>query len=238
MGIRGKIKEEGMRKLFSVLAVILPLVLGSSLAAQTADAVYGGPGQWYAGVGVAYNIERFTGDLESYYVEGGSEDADFDNTWGLGFKGGYFLTDFLAVEGLFQYHHEFEWSETLHWGGPFVQDVKGTATVKGYDFTVNGKVFLPPKVLPIPQLRPYAVLGLGYGRFKAEWDVKATGAVSATVYSESVTESGPFGRFGIGSDFFFNKNIGVEAEIAYNIGFGDLDNGRIIILSAGVVYLF
>lgn len=186
---------------------------------------------WYLGGGFQLDIPSFKKYDET--IEGEEVDInDFDNTWGLQLKAGYNILDYLAVEGLFQYHRKFEW-ESDSYSDPVLGTVSGKVEVSGFDFTVNVK-----GILPLGIFRPYAVAGLGFMHGKA----KATGTYDppgwpAVSYSESETDSGPMGRIGAGCDLFVGNNFGLEAEIAYNAGMGDIDYARFTALSAGVVIL-
>jgi len=187
--------------------------------------------RWYLGGGFQLDIPSFKTYNE--VVDGEDIDVDdFDNTWGLQLKAGYYILDYLAIEGLFQYHRKFEW-ESDSYSDPDLGTVSGKIEVSGFDFSVNVK-----GILPFGIFRPYAVAGLGFMRGKA----KATGTYDSpwappVSYSESESDSGPMGRIGIGCDVFVSESFGLEAEVAYNAGMGDIDYARFTALSAGVIIL-
>ncbi len=187
---------------------------------------------WYLGGGFQLDIPNF----KTQYITIEDEDDlgvnDFDNTWGLQLKAGYYILDYLAVEGLFQYHRKFEW-ESDSFSDPVLGTVSSKVEVSGFDISVNVK-----GILPLGIFRPYAVAGLGFMRGKA----KATGTYDSpwlpeVSYSESESDSGPMGRIGIGCDVFVSESFGLEAEIAYNAGMGDIDYARFTAISAGVIFL-
>jgi opacity protein-like surface antigen len=188
--------------------------------------------RWYLGGGFQLDIPNFKTE---YVTVEGDDDlgvSDFDNTWGLQLKAGYNILDYLAVEGIFQYHRKFEW-ESDNYSDPDLGTVSGKVEVSGFDFSVNLK-----GILPLGIFRPYAVAGLGFMRGKA----KATGTYDSpwtapVSYSETQSDSGPMGRIGIGCDVFVSENFGIEAEVAYNAGMGDIDYARFTALSAGVIIL-
>jgi outer membrane protein W len=180
------------------------VVMLALLFAATMCSAAGMAGRPYAGGGILYSYEEFTGD---------NSDIDFGNTWGAYLKGGYFVTENIAVEGLYRYHNE--------WEGD-VENVR--VTLKANDLTVNGKYYFP-----MEQIMPYAVFGVGYIQFKADNDLAGTG---------SDTESGPLARGGVGCDYFFDDNIGVELEGTYNMGFQDVDDGNFFDVLAGVIFAF
>jgi opacity protein-like surface antigen len=187
--------------------------------------------RWYLGGGFQLDIPNFKTYNE--VVDGEDIDVDnFDNTWGLQLKAGYYILDYVAVEGLFQYHRKFEWDSDSY-SDPVLGTVSGKIEVSGFDFSVNVK-----GILPLGIFRPYAVAGFGFMRGKA----KATGTYDSpwappVSYSESQSHSGPMGRIGIGCDVFVSENFGIEAEVAYNAGMGDIDYARFTALSAGVIIL-
>ena len=187
--------------------------------------------KFYMGGGFQLDIPSFKTYNET--IEG--EDVgvnDFDNTWGLQLKAGYFINDYLAIEGLFQYHRNFEWTSD-EYSDPVLGTVSGKIEVSGFSLSVNAKGFLP-----LGQFRPYAVAGLGYARGKAKGTGTYDPPVGPTVsYSDSETDSGPMGRIGIGCDVLFNDSFGLEGEVAYNIGMSDIDYVRFVALSAGVLIM-
>jgi len=186
--------------------------------------------RWYLGGGFQLDIPIFKTYNE--VVDGEDIDVDdFDNTWGLQLKAGYYILDYLAVEGLFQYHRKFEW-ESDSYSDPDLGTVSGKVEVSGFDFSVNVK-----GILPLGIFRPYAVAGLGFMRGKAKATVTYDSHWGPVSGSESQSDSGPMGRIGIGCDVFVSENLGIEAEVAYNAGMGDIDYARFTALSAGVIIL-
>lgn len=214
----------------AVLAVTVP-ALAQTTAAST-SIINTEPSlkeKFYLGGGFQLDIPSFKTYDET--IEGEDVDVnDFDNTWGLQLKAGYFVNDYLAIEGLFQYHRNFEWKSD-EYSDPVLGTVSGKIEVSGFSLSVNAKGFLP-----LGQFRPYAVAGLGYARGKAKGTGTYDPPVGPTVsYSESETDSGPMGRIGIGCDVLFNDSFGLEGEVAYNIGMSDIDYVRFVALSAGVL---
>jgi len=217
----------------AVLAVICSVtpVMAQSTSSSIINTEPSLAERWYLGGGFQLDIPSFKDYNET--VDGEDIDVnDFDNTWGLQLKAGYNILDYLAVEGLFQYHRKFEW-ESDDYSDPDLGTVSGKVEVSGFDFSVNLK-----GILPLGIFRPYAVAGLGFMRGKA----KATGSYDSpwtapVSYSENQSDSGPMGRIGIGCDVFVAENFGIEAEIAYNAGMGDIDYARFTALSAGVIIL-
>ncbi len=211
----------------AVAVAVMSMVVQSGLAAgidefQLSERVY-------VGGGFLYDVERFGGEWA---------DIDFENTWGLDFKGGYIINEYLALEGLFRYHHEFKKEETVNADFGFgFGGVSGgyKATIKAYDFSVNAKA-----MLPLGALRPFVVAGLGYARFKGELSVdgNARGYQFPALLAESETKSGAFGRVGAGAMYFVSENVGVEGEIAYSKGFGDLTDAQIVSFNVGLLYAF
>jgi hypothetical protein len=59
--------------------------------------------RWYFGGGFNYSFENFDNELS---------EVDWDNTWGLDIKAGYFITNYFALEAMFQYLNEFKYEES------------------------------------------------------------------------------------------------------------------------------
>jgi opacity protein-like surface antigen len=169
-------------------------------------------GRPYIGGGFLYGIEEFTGD---------NADLSWDNTWGLFLKGGYFVTENIAVEGLYRFHNEWTATEGL-------EGVDADISASANDLTVNGKF-----CFPMEQIMPYVVAGAGYIQWKAEADIKG---YDGGDYDD--TESGPLARAGAGCDYFFDDNIGIEVEATYNMGFQDVDDLNFIDIMAGIIVAF
>lgn len=198
--------------------VLVALLLAATICSAADTATMGMAGRPYIGGGLLYSLQDFTGDNADHISWG---HALGDNSWGLYLKGGYFVMDNVAVEGLYRYHNEWEGTEDL-------TGLDGEITVKANDLTVNGKYFFP-----VEQFMPFAVVGIGYAQFKSEADIK--GFEGADIDD---TESGPLARAGAGCLYFFDDNIGVDVEATYNMGFQDIDDANFIDFMAGVVVAF
>jgi len=212
--------------------------------------------RFYIGGGVHYDIANLDADVTvvdyfGYTIEG---KTDFDNTWGFDLKGGYFFSEIFALELLFQYHDNFKDSDSFD---PFTvpghfYDESGdyNAELTAYDFTINGKVYLP---LESPTFRPYGVVGIGIMIAEVKWDAAIydwdyyhgyyIDYSQSVKYSGSETKVKPCGRIGAGCDIFFNQNFGLEAEVAYNSAFGSFDFEEEVTvaftsLSIGALYAF
>ena len=211
------------------------VVLFALLFAATMCSAAGMAGRPYVGGGLLYSIERFGDD-----VTDGDDilgEIDFENTWGLFAKGGYFVSDLVAIEALARYHHEYKADQSgsmdLGYGlGGASEQV--SVKVKEFDLTLNVKGFLPVS----GQFLPYGVLGAGYARFTTDLDDSFQGLGQDETVSESETDSGPLARIGAGCDYFFSDNIGVEGEITYNRGFSDIKGADFIDITIGAIYAF
>ena len=218
-------------------------------------------GRFYVGAGALYDfsffdVEPFT--LSHIWIVGSSVkswsteiDRDPDNSFGFNLKAGYYIMEYLAVELLFQYHFKFEYDgEGSLSGWPasnvYFEDTEEiNGEYKGYDVTLNGKGYLLTG-----DVRPYGVVGLGYMSFKREQDQDYSGlkryyytSYTTTIrtssshhYSDDL--SGFCARVGAGCDYFLTENLGLEAEVAYNMGFSDVDAVRFLGANLGVLYVF
>ena len=228
-----------MRNIAIIMITVIMMTGVSSWGAPQQDE-YDFTGRWYAGGALSYNKPMIKDEWVTIKTDQGTKTIDPDSSWGLNLKSGYNIFDYLAVEGLFQYFHKFEASESynanagLGFGGA---DLEGTAKVKGWALTINAK-----GTYPMGKIRPYGVIGLGFGRFTTSLEGSANtqfGSFSAsTTPTQDQKYNGAFGRIGAGCDYYFTPNIGLEGEVSYNAGFGNIAPARIISGNVGVVYAF
>ncbi len=182
--------------------------------------------KFYVGAGplLAINHIDYNYDYEGEFVTL----DDFDNSWGLDFKAGYFPIKYLAVEANFAYAHKF--NSSMDWNIP---PVTGDADldIRVMTFTVNVKGY------PLPEgtFRPYAIAGLGYGRAKADYTV-STRFVDFDLGSETYT--GAIFRIGAGIDLFLSEKFALELEAIYNRGSGDLSDIPITQIGANALIFF
>jgi len=183
-------------------------------------------GKFYIGGGplLAINHIDYNLDYEGEFVKL----DDFDNSWGLDFKAGYFPIKYLAVEANFAYAHKF--NSSMEWNIP---PVTGDADfdVRVMTFTVNAKGY----PLPEGMFRPYAIAGLGYGRAKADYTVK-TRFLDFDLGSDTFT--GAIFRIGAGIDLFLSEQFALELEAIYNRGSGDLSDIPITQVGANALIFF
>jgi len=220
-----------MRIKVMTLALLLA-AQGAALAQTTASKLKDLPSaekKWYAGAGLmlAINHIDYGEDYEGEYVKW----DDFDNSWGLNLKAGYFPIKYLAIEGNFGYAHKFD--SSIDYTDPIYHvDVSAEAKVKVMTFTVNAKGY------PLPQgmFRPYGLLGLGYGRAKADYSASASGWGDLDIGSDTFT--GAIFRIGAGIDFFFSEKFALEAEVIYNRGTGDLSDIPVTQVGANALLFF
>ncbi|HOO76894.1 MAG TPA: porin family protein [bacterium] len=222
-----------MKKAVVVTAALALLTAGASaVPAQTQPAKAKIPSaekKWYVGAGLmlAINHIDYGEDYEGEYVKW----DDFDNSWGLNLKAGYYPIKYLAVEGNFGYAHKF--SSSVDFTDPVTHiSASADADVKLMTFTVNGKGY----PLPDGMFRPYAILGLGYGRAKADYSGDISGWGSLDLGSDTFT--GAVFRGGVGLDVFFSEKFAVEAEVIYNRGTGDLGDVPITQIGANALLFF
>jgi opacity protein-like surface antigen len=189
-------------------------------------------GGMYFGGGFNYYAEHFRGSL------GGI----LHNTRGFNVRGGYCFSEYFSLEALFQYYDEFrhrkdvtrpEWWHLVTDGDNLPEsEYLETVTVSGYDITVNAKGHIP-----LGYVRPYGLIGLGFGRSKLKVKEEEYSEPSAS-YSGTENWTGCLGRAGAGCDLRIIGGLGMNVEIAYNSGFGDLETLRFISATAGVFYAF
>lgn len=193
--------------------------------------------RWYLGGGLHLNFNNFRNELSGY---------DFDDSFGFSLKTGYLPMEYLAIEFLFQYHSKMKATEygRTSWlyrrgdGTLYMQsgNYEEEVTVEGYDFTLNIK-----GRYPVGRIAPYGLLGLGYmhGKAKLDYHFKPDSIFAVPhreVYSDS--ESGPCMRLGVGGDVSISEHFVVNLEVAYNLGYGSVDNIRFTSVNIGSLYFF
>ena len=185
----------------------------------------------YLGGGVSYTIPDFDDDwgddaVQTVNVSGYS--MDLDNSVGAYIKGGYFLSEFVAIEGLFQYLGEMTSEQAK---AEWQDDV----SIKGITLTVNAKGYLPGDM---GSFMPYGVLGLGLGRFEYDGIIKeGTTAPDPSFASENDDYTGLFLRGGGGCTVMVAENVGLEAEVTYGLGTGDIDVAKMITVTGGIIII-
>jgi len=211
--------------------------------------------RFYIGAGGAYNLRGGDGDeidlsAVDYWEYWGYScpiSPSFDNGWGWNIKVGYFFSEYLALEARFHQHLKYKLKGDCSFTEDFIDAVdvveaRVEGEVKGYDLSINGKIFIPAS-----DFRPYGILGLGYLSLRKEWD----GWASVTTYDDlgnwwlrvlpytkSESVSGILFRIGAGADYFITEDLGLEAELSYNKGFGDVDEVAFFAINLGVLVAF
>lgn len=185
----------------------------------------------YIGGGYNYYVEHFKGKLGSV----------MHNTGGFSAEVGYHLSEYFSLEGRFQYYDEFrhrrDVSQPEWWYLVSNTDIPRseyleTVTVSGYDITVNAKGYLP-----LGLVRPYGLIGLGWGR--SELKVKEEEyAEVPTDYTGTDIWTGCMGRIGAGCDVYILAGLGLNVEVAYGAGMGNLDTLRYLSATGGLFYSF
>lgn len=165
-------------------------------------------GRIFMGGGLGYSLEIFSGELDS---------VNWKNAWNLDLKGGYFLAEWLALEVVGGY------------AGPFAHEYDlRHSTYRDYlnvfSLTGNLKLLLPAG----DKFALYAVGGAGYGWGRIDWDYGGG----------HYMESGPWGRGGLGMNFYAEPNAALELEVTYNTGFEDLSDLHYVALTANALWIF
>jgi len=172
--------------------------------------------RWYFGGGLNYSFANFK-----------DNEGDWDNTFGFNIKVGYFFCEYFALETMFQYLDDFEAQESgVIYSSPYDYDIN----VSLYNFTINGKGFIPIKGF----VKPYGILGFGYAYGKAKEKITIAG-ISDT---ETDKESDLCGRIGAGLDIFLSEQFALEGEVSYFMGFNDIDKIRYTSLSLNAIVFF
>lgn len=216
--------------------------------------------RFYIGIGGFYGF--FSGDAgdvtmtawDYWYVDSYqcSISADTKDGGGVSVKAGYFLSEHFALEAIFQYHFGYDIEGDTAFRRSFLDafdDVSANmkGELEGFDISLNSKIFFTRGTF-----RPYCVGGLGYMDFKRKWDGEARVDTTFTSGSldgwrfwriepysgQSDSLSGLFARIGAGCDFFFADNFGLELEVAYNFGFGDVKDIQTVGIGLNALVVF
>jgi opacity protein-like surface antigen len=138
--------------------------------------------------------------------------CDSDNAWGYNVRAGRRINDLFAVEAEWE-HPVSKFDDSNRLDG--FNRLNGDINV--WNVTANGKLY------PVQgQFQPYALVGLGYGQADLPHD----------------DNGGFITRFGLGLDVLATDNFGVNAEVGYVLGTGDLNNFDQIPISVGLFYNF
>lgn len=184
----------------------------------------------YLGGGASYTIPDFDDDWGEDTAQKaglGNYSMDLDDSVGAYIKGGYFLSEFVAVEGLFQYLGEMTSEQS---GSIWKDDV----SIKGITLTVNAKGYIPGDM---GSFMPYGVVGLGLGQFEYDGTVTGTTGAHPDSASENDDYMGLFLRGGAGCTIMVAENVGLEAEVTYGFGTGDIDVAKMVTISGGIIVL-
>lgn len=181
----------------------------------------------YLGAGVLYDLENFRGDMGK---------CGWDDSWGFNLRGGAYLSEYFALEALFQYHNEFASREPYSgyfWNIWLDPAFHTRIRFCDYDFFINGKASLPLGVF-----RPYALAGIGfvYSQATIEQEIGAEGFHLDMSYTTNTSDV--MWRAGGGIDAFLSEHVGLNLEGAYQAGVDFLDDLRFLTLSAGLLYVF
>jgi opacity protein-like surface antigen len=205
------LKGERMMQRLLVAAAIVLAFMSSNLYAQDKG--------WYMGIGGNYALQNFN-----------TVNMNYGNSPGFNAKVGYCFSKMFAAEFVYDYFTNFSASNTGKINGvPATVDKKAKITT----FVIAGK--LSPDV-GSEVFRPYITAGLGMMNGDIDTTVSFSGSGLKTEGSGSVRDE--CAKFGVGVDYFVRKNISVDFEASYVMGFGDNDDVRYTNLHLGVAYHF
>ncbi len=167
---------------------------------------------------------------------------------GLSFKGGYFFAENFVLEALFQYHPRYklkgDYSREIDL--PIERDrvtARLDGELRGWDFSLNPKYFFLDG-----NIRPYGVGGLGYMSFRRKGSAEGTvrtEVLGGRTFVQTITDqdiskskSSFFVRVGAGGVLLLTDNLGVELELAYNLGLDSVDEIKIFTVGLHALLFF
>jgi opacity protein-like surface antigen len=140
--------------------------------------------------------------------------ADYGNTAGLNFHGGYRLNEYIAFDGVFEYGNDFGRGKSRNIGD---QVITHSSTIQTSAFTVGPKL-----ILPLGRFQPYLDGGIGF--INANGNVTVEDLTTGRTRGAGRTGSGFAGRFGGGIDVFVAPKWSLYVDNAYTIpGSGPTD---------------
>lgn len=182
------------------LGLTLIVGIGISASSQAQEDDYGRSGP-YLGLGMGFGWEQF---------DGTSGFSNFDNALGLDGWAGFRLSPYFAAEVQLEYLDRFN---TSFMGSKIdAYALTFTGNLKGYLMT--GPV------------QPFALVGLGFLRFKAEGS------------GIDDSETGSAIRFGGGVDLYDSPNVSFGATLSYVLALGAVDGLDYLSLVLGFQYRF
>ena len=169
---------------------------------------------YYVGFSTNYVIENIDDDqTKDKFI--GRVKTDFDNTWGINFKGGFILNEYFTAEGRFQYISKSD-----------------SELCDCYDSEIDAmNVSLNPKVtFPLfDYFIPYGFIGFGI--------MNAYEKISG-VQNNKESDWGISSQLGFGADLPVLPNIALNGEIFHVFGFGNVDHISYSLISVGAAYRF
>lgn len=214
-------------KKFLHVPVMIGFILFGLLTIFSTQAHAGGKGV-YIGLSGSYALQNIdTAEINSNIQPYGL-DMRFGNSFGVNAKVGYRPSKSLAVEFDYSYLPDFSWSQPANTGGA---DVNFDAKAQISTFMIAGK--LSPDI-GFEVAHPYITAGAGMMLGKI--DVNGTG--SGFSYTSSNSKSDLCAKIGFGIDFYATKNVSLDTEGSYVIGFGNMNKIVYFNISFGATYHF
>jgi len=138
--------------------------------------------------------------------------CDADNAWGYNVRAGRRINDMFAVEAEWE-HPVSDYDDADKADG--FNNLNGD--IEAWDVTLNARLY-PVK----GRVQPFAQVGGGYGQANLPHD----------------DNGGLVARFGVGLDFLFTDNFGMETGVDYLLGTGSMSDYDQIPISVGIFYNF
>jgi opacity protein-like surface antigen len=193
-----------MSVLRPIAILALVLLLPAAALAGDDDKKFSRSG-FYLGVGGSYGVNFFAEELEDEWEDEGVH-ISLKDTWGVNARAGYRFASWFALEGLYEYMHNFETEiDAIDPGGPVIPIGRTLADYTTHTVTVNAKFLIPTW-----RLHPYLYLGLG-GQY---YDLNAAGFLQGTPFDFSESGWAFAGRPGVGLDAYITKNILINVELS------------------------
>jgi hypothetical protein len=168
----------------------------------------------YVGASISSTWNQFDeAHTEDFFI--GNVTVDYDDSFGLKFRGGLILNEYFSAEGIVEYITPVE--SNMEKGYKTKIDV--------FNIGANAKCTLPIKEFFVP----YALYGMGI--------MNSFEKISGPAYKKK-TDWGIGSRIALGTDFIYEHHYSFSLELEQVFGFGNVDHIQYTNISLGAAYRF
>ena len=179
-------------------------------------------GNMYVGVAGGYALDAF--DQDPIWSGIGADPDELQGTFAGHVFLGYMMNENLTFEGDFGYY--FGWNPD-------------ESALEDYELTLMaGTVSAKYVFATDSEWRPYAIGGVGWGKFETEAPSGATFTIPDEDGALDTEQSGLLARVGGGIEYDISDTMMLCADVTYVLTFGDIEDWNFIDLRVGVAMTF